>query len=53
MQFLKNSGHLIVGLAAMACATTLAALHDVTGSTAIEVIVAVAGVTLGAHVATN
>jgi hypothetical protein len=50
---LSSVGHLIIGVAAIAATTVLACLHDVTGGTALEVIVAVAGVSLGIGAATN
>lgn len=53
MNALTQVGHLIIGSVAIAAVTTLAVLHDVTGGTAIEVIVAVAGVSLGVGAATN
>ena len=53
MNALTQVGHLIIGSVAIAATTTLAVLHDVTGGTAIEVIVAVAGVSLGIGAATN
>jgi hypothetical protein len=51
--YLTSIGHLIIGVAAIAATTVLACLHDVTGTAAIEVIVAVAGVSLGIGAATN
>ena len=51
--YLTQIGHLIIGVAAIAATTVLACLHDVTGTSAIEVIVAVAGVALGIGAATN
>ena len=53
MNTLTSIGHLIVGTVAIAAVTVLAVLHDVTGGTAIEVIIAVAGVSLGIGAATN
>ena len=53
MNTLTSIGHLIIGVAAIAATTVLAVLHDVSGPTAIEVIVAVAGVSLGIGAATN
>jgi hypothetical protein len=50
---LTSIGHIIIGTVAIAATTTLAILHDVTGTTAIELIVAVAGVSLGIGAATN
>lgn len=51
--FVKEAGHLIIGVLSIASVTVLAAMHDITGATATEVIVAVAGVTIGAHIATS
>lgn len=53
MTNLTAVGHIIIGVAAMAGVTVLAALHDVTGSSAISIIIAIAGVSLGVGAATN
>lgn len=53
MNALTSVGHLIIGAVSIAAVTVLAVLHDVTGTTAIEVIVAIAGVSLGVGAATN
>jgi hypothetical protein len=50
---LNSIGHLIIGVVSIAGVTTLAALGDVTGTTAVSVIVAVAGVSLGIGAAAN
>lgn len=46
-------GHVIIGVAAIAGATVLGVLHDVTGATALGYVAAIAGVTLGIGAATN
>ena len=51
--YLNSIGHLVIGVSAIAATTVLAVMHDVTGTSAIEVIVAVAGVSLGIGAATN
>ena len=53
MSSLNSIGHLVIGVAAIAAATVLGVLHDVTGGTAIDVVIAIAGVTIGAHIATT
>lgn len=53
MTKLTSMGHLILGVTGIAAATTLAVLHDITGSTAVELIVAIVGVSLGIGAATN
>lgn len=53
MNSLTAIGHIIIGVAAMAGVTVLASLHDVTGSSAISIIIAIAGVSLGVGAATN
>ena len=50
---LNSIGHLIIGVVSIAGVTTLAALHDLTGTSAVEVIIASAGVSLGIGAATN
>ncbi len=53
MTKLTSMGHLIIGAVAIAAATTLAVLHDITGATAVDLIVAITGVSLGIGAATN
>ena len=50
---LTSMGHLILGVVGIGCATTLAALHDISGTTAVDLIVAIVGVSLGIGAATN
>ena len=53
MNTLTQTGHLIIGALAIGATTTLAVLHDITGTSAVELIVAIAGVSLGIGAATN
>lgn len=53
MNALTSVGHLIVGVTAIAATTVLAVLHDITGTSAVELIVAIAGVSLGIGAAMN
>lgn len=46
-------GHLIIGGLAIAGVVVLAALHDVSGTSAIEVIIAAAGIATTASAASN
>lgn len=45
MPSINSIGHLIIGVVAAGCVTALAALHDVSGSSALEVLIAIAGLT--------
>lgn len=53
MTKLTSMGHLVIGVVAIAATTTLAVLHDINGTSAIELIVAITGVSLGIGAATN
>jgi hypothetical protein len=51
--YLNQIGHLIIGALAIGGITTLAVLHDITGSSAVIDILATMGVSLGIGAATN
>lgn len=53
MTKLTSMGHLILGVVGIGATTVLAVLHDITGTTAVELIVAIVGVSLGIGAATN
>jgi hypothetical protein len=53
MSWLTGVGHLVIGAISIAAVTTLCALGDVTGTTAIDTIIALVGVSLGIGVAAN
>ena len=53
MTKLTSMGHLIIGAMAITATTVLGVLHDITGSTSVEVILAITGVSLGVGALTN
>jgi hypothetical protein len=53
MPTLNSVGHLVIGALAIAGVVVLAALHDVSGTSAIEVILAAAGLATTASAASN
>ena len=50
---LTSMGHLIIGSMAIVATTVLGVLHDIPGSTAVEAVLAVTGVSLGIGALTN
>jgi len=47
MKTLSTNAHFILGALGIGAATTLAALHDIPGTTAIALVAAIVGVALG------